>query len=95
MSTHLKAVILAAAIAVAPLSAAYAGNLSTQKSSVGDLFANPAAKAIVEKHFPGISSDPRMMLAKGMTFRQLHEKSPEKITTEKLDAIDAELAKLP
>jgi para-nitrobenzyl esterase len=95
MSTNLKAVILAAVIAVAPLSAAYAGNLSTQKATVGDLFANPAAKAIVEKQFPGISSDPRMFLAKGMTFRQLHDKSPDKITTDKLDIIDAELAKLP
>lgn len=95
MPTKFKAVILAAIIAVAPLSVAYAGNLSTQKSTVGDLFANPAAKAIVEKHFPGISSDPRMLLAKGMTFRQLHDKSPDKITTDKLDVIDAELAKLP
>ncbi len=95
MTTKLKAAILAAFIAVAPLSAAYAGSLSTQKTTVGDLFANPAAKAIVEKQFPGISSDPRMLLAKGMTFRELHDKSPDKITTEKLNVIDADLAKLP
>jgi hypothetical protein len=95
MSTKLKAVILAAVVAVAPLSAAYAGSLSTKTTTVGDLFANPVTKAIVEKQFPGISSDPRLLLAKGMTFRQLHDKSPDKITTDKLDIIDAELAKLP
>ncbi len=98
MSSNLKALVLAAFVLAAPLSATVAQAApaySTQTTTVGDLFANPATKAIVEKQFPGISSDLRMALAKGMTFRQLHDKSPDKITTEKLNIIDAELAKLP
>ena len=100
MSKNIKAALIAAFVLVAPLSAtvalaAPAPAYSTQKTTLGDLFANPTTKAIVEKQFPGISSDPRLLLAKGMTFRQLHDKSPDKITTQKLDVIDAELAKLP
>ncbi|WP_165189648.1 hypothetical protein [Caulobacter soli] len=95
MPLNLKVVVLAACIAVAPLSVAHAGSLSTQKTTVGDLFANPQAKAIVEKQFPGISSDLRMVMAKGKTFRELNAMNPKGIPADKLDAIDAELAKLP
>ncbi len=100
MSSNLKALVLAAFVLAAPLSvtvaqAAPAPAYSTQKTTVGDLFANPQAKAIVEKQFPGISSDLRMMMAKGMTFRELNAKNPTQIPAAKLDIIDAELAKLP
>jgi len=99
MPSNFKAVILAAFVAVAPLSAtlahaAPAPAYSTQKTTVGDLFANPHTKAIVEKQFPGISSDLRMALAKGKTFRELSAMKPKDIPAEKLDIIDAELAKI-
>lgn len=101
MRSNLKAVIFAAVVVLAtPLTITVAQarsvvGYSTQKSTVGELFANPATKAIVEKQFPGISSNFRMKLAKGMTFRELNTKAPKDITVEKLNAIDAELAKLP
>ena len=99
MSLKLKAVFLAAFIAVAPLSASVAmaaspPAYSTEKSTVGELFANPQAKAIVEKQFPGISSDIRMTLAKGKTLRELSATNPKGIRAEKLNIIDAELAKV-
>ena len=99
MRFNLKAVIVATVIMLAtPLitvaKAQSATGYSTQKSKVGELFANPQTKAIVEKQFPGISSNFRMKLAKGMTFRELNVKAPKEITVEKLNAIDTELAKL-
>ena len=98
MSSSFKALILAAVVLAAPLSATVAQAApaySTQTTTVGDLFANPATKAIVEKQFPGISSDLRMALAKGKTFRELSAMNPKGIPPEKLNIIDAELAKLP
>jgi para-nitrobenzyl esterase len=103
MSFDLKAVTAAVVLALIPLStgaalaqsAAVQPAYSTQSSTVGELFADPQARAVVEKQFPGISSDFRMRMAKGKTFRQLSEMSPKKITAEKLDIIDAELASLP
>ena len=71
MSSNLKVFVLATFILVSPLSATVAQAApaySTQTTTVGDLFANPATKAIVEKQFPGIPP-------------------------EKLNIIDAELAK--
>ena len=97
MSSNFKALILAAVVLVAPLSATVAQAApaySTQTTTVGDLFANPATKAIVEKQFPGISSDLRMALAKGKTFRELNATNPKSIPADKLNIIDAELAKL-
>jgi hypothetical protein len=100
MSTNLKAAVLAALIVLAnPLSATVAqaqpvAAYSTQKSTVGELFANPQTRAVVEKQFPGISSSFRMRMAKGMTFRELNTRAPKDITVEKLNAIDVELAKL-
>jgi para-nitrobenzyl esterase len=106
MSFNLKPLALATLIALAALatplatSAALAQSIAvqpaytTQTSTVGQLFADPQALAIVERQFPGISSDFRMRMAKGKTFRQLSSMSPKKITSEKLDIIDAELAAL-
>lgn len=99
MSVNLKVVLLAAFIVATPLSAGVAmaappPAYSTEKSTVGELFANPQAKAIVEKQFPGISSDIRMTLAKGKTLRELSATNPKGIPAEKLNVIDAELAKL-
>ena len=99
MSFDLKSVILAAFVFAAPLSASVAqaqpaAAYSTQKTTVGDLFANPQTKAIVEKQFPGISSDIRMALAKGKTFREISAMNPKGVPAEKLDIIDAELARI-
>jgi para-nitrobenzyl esterase len=104
MSSNLKATVLAALVVLAaPLTVTVAQAqavvsqpaYSTQKSTVGELFDNPQTRAIVEKQFPGISSSFRMRMARGMTFRELNTRAPKDITVEKLNAIDAELAKLP
>jgi cytochrome P450 len=68
---------------------------STADTKLGTLLADPAAKAVLDKYFPGVSSDKRIAMGKGMTLRGIRKFSPETFTTAALDAADAELAKLP
>jgi cytochrome P450 len=68
---------------------------STAESKIGALLADPAAKAVIDKYFPDVSTDKRIAMAKSMTFRAVQKFAPDKFTTEALDAADAELAHLP
>jgi cytochrome P450 len=68
---------------------------STADTKIGALLADPAARAVLDKYFPGVTGDTRIGLAKGMTFRRVQKFAPEMFTGEALDAADAELAKLP
>ena len=68
---------------------------STADSKIGSLLADPAAKAVLDKYFPGVSGDKRIGMAKAMTLRAVQKFAPDKFTTEALDAADAELASLP
>lgn len=74
--------------------AAPAVQYSTADTKIGALLADPAAKAVLDKHFPGVSSDKRIALAKSMTLRAVRKFAPDKFTLEALDAADAELAQL-
>ena len=64
---------------------------STGATKIGALLADPAAKAILDKYFPGVSSDSRISMAKAMTLRTVQKFAPELFTAEALDAVDAEL----
>jgi cytochrome P450 len=68
---------------------------SSSSSKIGVLLGDPAAKAVIDKYFPGVSGDSRIGMAKGMTLRTVQKFAPELFTSEALDAVDAELAKLP
>jgi len=68
---------------------------STADTKIGSLLADPAAKAVLDKYFPGVSSDKRVGMAKSMTLRAVQKFAPDKFTTQALDAADAELASLP
>lgn len=68
---------------------------STGESRIGALLADPAAKAVLDKYFPGVSGDPKIGMAKSMTLRTVQKFAPDLFTTEALDAVDAELARLP
>lgn len=75
--------------------AAPATRYSTANTKIGSLLADPAAKAVLDKYFPGVSDDKRIGMAKSMTLRAVQKFAPDKFTTEALDAADAELASLP
>jgi cytochrome P450 len=68
---------------------------STTDTKISVLLGDPAARAILDKFFPGVSSDSRIGMAKSMTLRKVRPFAPEMFSIEKLDAADAELAALP
>jgi len=89
---------LALAVTAVPAFAAdapAAASNSTADSTIGDLIDNPATKAILDKYFPGMSTNPQIDMARGMTLKQIQQFQPDSITDEKLALVDADLAKLP
>ena len=68
---------------------------ATAATKIGVLLADPAAKAIFDTHFPGVSDDKRIGMAKGMTPRAVQKFAPELFTREALDAMDRDLLTLP
>jgi hypothetical protein len=78
----------------APAAPAEKPKLSTAETTIGDLLDNPAAKAILEKHMPGFSTNPQVEMARGFTLRAVQPMVPDQIKVEMLDMIDADLAKL-
>lgn len=67
----------------------------TAASTLGELLADPAAKAVIDQHFPGLSGAPETEMAKGMTLRAISQLAPDRISSEALDETDVDLAKLP
>ena len=77
-----------------PETAATDSGISTRNTKLGDLLGNDQMRSLVDKHFPGISSDKRIGMAKGMTLRSIQKFARDQFTDEALDALDADLAKL-
>ena len=67
---------------------------ATIESTMSVLLADEGAKAILEKHCPGMTSDPRMAIAKGMTLKQIMPLSGGRVTESIIEAIAEDLAKL-
>jgi hypothetical protein len=78
-----------AAPAAAPAPAAPAGPLSVDKTPIGTIIANPAAKAVLEKEIPTI--DQYYDQIKEMTLAQVAPMSQGAIDDAKLKAIQAQL----
>lgn len=103
----MKTVVLAAALLLssaaanaalaqtAPTSAAAPGVMSSQTTTVGELIDKPASKAILDKDIPGLSSNPQIDAARGMTLAAIQPYASDQITDEVLKKVDADLAKLP
>ncbi|WP_343069207.1 glucose 1-dehydrogenase [Cohnella thailandensis] len=60
-------------------------------SKIGDLLANETTKALLEKHLPGISTNPMIEMAKGFTLTQLGALPQAGIPVDTLDALLADL----
>ncbi len=69
------------------------GGLDTN-SPIRDLLANEQAKAVLEKHVPGMTANPQLQQAMGMSLRQIAPFAPQVFTEELLEAIDKDLAEL-
>jgi hypothetical protein len=66
----------------------------TINSTLKELLADAKAKAILEKHFPGFSSNPQLQMAMGMTLKQIQPFSKGVVTDDKLKLIEQELKKI-
>jgi cytochrome P450 len=92
---------VAPAVTAAPAAAAPAAEkpavsagYSTGASKLSALIADPVARALLDTHFPGVSADKRIAMAKGMTLRTIQKFAPDQFTDAALDALDADLALL-
>lgn len=75
--------------------AAPTSGYSTDATKLAVLLANPDARAVLDQHFPGITTDKRIGMAKSMTLRAIQKFAPGQFTNEALDAADRDLAILP
>ena len=97
----MKKTILACSLALslsltAGVAFAQAGAAKPKFSSMntmGELLADPGAKAVLMKEIPEIAGNPQMEQAKGMSLRSLQQFAPM-LDDAKLATIDGELAKL-
>lgn len=78
-----------------PSAAATADRYSTSSTEIGTLLDDPAAKAVVEKHIPGMTTNEQVDMARGMTLKDIQQYSPDAVTDKVLAETDADLAKLP
>jgi len=60
-------------------------------SKMGDLMKDPAALAILEEYYPGMSADKRMKMVMAMTLRALAKFPQAGEIGKKIDEIDARL----
>ncbi len=61
------------------------------RTIIGVLLANPQARAVLEKRLPGMTRDPRVDQALGMTLREAAPYEPTILTEEMLKTLDREL----
>jgi beta-glucosidase len=66
----------------------------SENSKMGDLLKNDEARAVLEKYFPGMTSNPNIASAKGFTLKILAGFPMLDIPAEKLRACSEELAKI-
>jgi hypothetical protein len=76
--------------ASAPIPAA-AGAPSVETTSIGDLLANPAAKAVLQKDMPQLIAYPGLDQIKDMTLRAISVYPEAQLDDTKLKAIQADL----
>ena len=62
------------------------------RTTIGALLADARARAVLEKRLPGISKDPRVDQALGMTLREAAPHEPAILTEELLGTLDRDLA---
>ena len=102
-------IVLAAAMALTPAaalaqtapaapkpaaSAATAAAYSTSSTEIGTLLDDPAARALLDKHVPGMTTNEQVDMARAMTMKDIQQYSPDKITDKVLADLDADFAKL-
>ena len=89
-----KLIIAAALMAMSPTPVFAQAAYSSNTTEIGALLDDPAAKAVLEKHVPGMTTNDQVDMARAMTLKDIQQYSPDQITDKVLAEIDADLAKL-
>lgn len=71
------------------------GHYNSLVTPIGVMLDDPAASAIFKQYFPEVASNPQISAARGMTLSAIKDYMPQVLTSAKLDAFNADLAKLP
>ena len=69
----------------------------TMDTTIGQLLADPQAKAVLEKQFPGLSTNPMIAMASGVSLNMLvtmPQATQFGITKEKVEALLVEVNKV-
>jgi len=74
---------------------ATAGHYSSSTTEIGTLLDDPAAKAVIEKNVPGMTTNDQIDMARAMTLKDIQQYSPDQMTDKVLATMDADFAKLP
>lgn len=68
----------------------------TLESTLSQIIDNPQAKAVMEQYMPGVSTNPMLLMAKGMTLNQvlaMPQAAQFGITKDKVEMVLAEINK--
>jgi hypothetical protein len=65
------------------------------RTTIGELLKNPQTRAVLERHLPGISRDPRVDQALGMSLRDAAPYEPTILTETLLNKLDEDLRAIP
>lgn len=85
----------AAEPAAPQIPAALPGRYDVKITTLGVLLDDAAAKDVIDKHIPGLSSEPQIDLGRSLTLLALMEFVPDRISTATLVAIQTDLNALP
>jgi len=77
--------------APAPAAAVAPAKPSVETTTIADLLANPATKAVIEKDMPALISYPGLDQIKGMTLRDISKYPEAQLDDTKLAAIQSDL----
>ncbi|MET0245788.1 MAG: hypothetical protein ABW182_03480 [Sphingomonas sp.] len=86
--------VASAQTAPAPAPAPAAASKFSIDTPIQDLYADPAAKAVMDKHLPGLTTIPQYEMIKAISLRQLQPYSDGKLTDALLAAVEADLVKI-
>jgi len=88
---HAQSAPAAAAPATPAAIPAAAGAMSVENTPIGDLLADPASKAVMEKDMPALVAYPGLDQIKGMTLRGISVYPEAQLDDTKLAAIQKDL----
>jgi para-nitrobenzyl esterase len=89
------AMIAVPAVAEAPAAPAAAAKYAVETTDLGTLMDDPAAKAVLEKHLPGLVGNAQIQMARGLSLKQLQQFAGDMVTDAKLADVQLDLDKLP